>query len=136
MRGMDAVRSIDSPARISEAFVDAINAGDLPGALALYRDDAVLLAPDGECARGAKAIEELLGGLVAMQVEMEIRIENVIEAGEIAVASEAWTMRPRAPDGGAPHPDGASSEQHGQSIVLFTRGADGWRFLIDAPWGL
>jgi len=126
---MSTGTSIDSPARVSEAFVVAINAGDLPGALGLYREDAVLLAPDGQCARGAQAIEELLRGLVAMQVEMGTRIENVIEVGDIAVASEAWTMRLHAPDG-------ASSEQHGQSIVLFTRGRDGWRFLIDAPWGL
>jgi len=123
------VKSIDSPAKVSEAFVAAINAGDLPSALGHYRDDAVLLAPDGQCARGAQAIEELLRGLVAMQVKMGTRIENVIEVGDIAVASEAWTMRLHAPDG-------ASSEQHGQSIVLFTRGRDGWQFLLDAPWGL
>jgi uncharacterized protein (TIGR02246 family) len=123
------VMSSHSPAQASEAFVAAINAGDLSAALCLYSEDAVLLAPDGQCARGAHAIEALLGGLLAMQVEMETRVENVIEAGEIAVASEAWTMRFRAPDG-------SSSEQHGKSTVVFTRGTDGWRFLIDAPWGL
>lgn len=64
-----------------------------------------------------------------MQIEMGTRIENVIEVGDIAVASEAWTMRLHTPDG-------ASSEQHGQSIVLFTRGRDGWQFLVDALWGL
>jgi uncharacterized protein (TIGR02246 family) len=126
---VSAVTSIDSPAEVSETLVAAINAGDLPGALGLYRENAVLLAPDNQCARGAQAIEDLLRGLVTMQVEMETRIENVIEVGDIAVASEAWTMRLYTPGG-------ASSEQHGQSIVIFTRGRDGWRFLIDAPWGL
>jgi ketosteroid isomerase-like protein len=71
----------------------------------------------------------LLRGLVAMQVEIGTRIENVIEVGDIAVASEAWTMRLHAPDG-------ASSEQHGQSIVLFSRSRASWQVLIDAPWGL
>jgi uncharacterized protein (TIGR02246 family) len=126
---VSAVTSIDSPPEVSEAFVAAINAGDLPGALGLYREDATLLAPDGQCARGVRAIEELLRGLLAMQVEMETTIENVIEAGDIAVASEAWTMRLRAPDG-------TSNEQHGESIVLFTHTPDGWRFLIDAPGAL
>lgn len=96
---VSAVTSIDSPAGVSEAFVAAIHAGNLPSALGLYRENAVLLAPDGQCARGVQAIAELLRGLLAMQVEMETRIENVIEAGDIAVASEEWTMRLRAPDG-------------------------------------
>jgi uncharacterized protein (TIGR02246 family) len=126
---VSAVTSIDSPAGVSEAFVASINAGDLQDALGLYCDDAVLLAPDGQCARGVQAIEELLRGLLAMQVEMETRIENVIEAGDIAVASEAWTMRLGAPNG-------TRNEQHGESIVLFTHTPSGWRFLIDAPWGL
>jgi uncharacterized protein (TIGR02246 family) len=125
---LPAVSSIDSPAGVSEAFVAAINAGDLAGALGLYREDAVLLAPDGQCVRGAKAIEGLLAGLLQMQVQMETRIERVIEAGDVALATETWTMRPHAPDG--------IGEHSGQSIVLFTHGDDGWRLLIDAPWGL
>jgi ketosteroid isomerase-like protein len=125
MRCMSTVTSVDSPSEVSAAFVVAINAGDLPGALRLYHNDAALLAPDGQCARGIQAIEGLLRGLLAMHVEMD----NVIEVGGIAVASEAWTMRLRLPEG-------TSDEQHGQSIVLFTQTPDGWRFLIDAPWGL
>ena len=126
---MDAQFSPDSPAAVSEAFVTAINTGDLPAALALYRQDAVMLAPDGSQARGAKAISELLGGVVSMQVHMTTRIKNVIETGDIAVAAEEWTMRLRGPDG-------TSSDQSGHSIVLFTREHAGWRFLLDAPWGL
>jgi uncharacterized protein (TIGR02246 family) len=126
---MDAEVSSDSPAAVSEAFVAALNAGDLTGALALYRDDAVMLAPDGGQARGAKAISELLAGIVSMQVQMTTRIDGVVETGDIAIAAEQWTMRLRAPDG-------TTSDQSGRSIVLFTREHAGWRFLIDAPWGL
>jgi ketosteroid isomerase-like protein len=125
---VDAQASLDSPAGVSEAFTAAINAGDLPAALRLYGQDAVMVAPDGHCARGP-AIGELLAGLMSMQVEMETQIERVIEAGDIAVASEAWTMRLLSPDG-------TSGEQHGRSIVLFARSQEGWRFSIDAPWGL
>jgi uncharacterized protein (TIGR02246 family) len=126
---VDAQAPLDSPAAVSEAFAAAINAGDLPAALRLYVKDAVMVAPDGHCARGAQAIGELLAGLVSMQVQMETQIERLVEAGDIAVASEAWTMRLRGPDG-------TRSEQHGQSIVLFARSQEGWRFSIDAPWGL
>jgi uncharacterized protein (TIGR02246 family) len=121
--------SFDSPAAVSEGFVAAINRGDLPGALALYREDAVLLAPDGHCARGIQAISELLSGLVSMETQMATQVEHVVQTSDIAVATETWTMRMRGPDG-------ATSEQSGESIVLFTGTPDGWRFLIDAPWGL
>jgi|ERR1035438_5585210 uncharacterized protein (TIGR02246 family) len=126
---MDAEVSSDSPAAVSEAFVAAINTGDLNGALALYHDDAVMLAPDGSQARGAKAIGELLAGVISMQLQMTTRIETVIETGDIAIAAEQWTMRLRAPDG-------ITGDHSGCSIVLFTREKAGWRFLIDAPWGL
>jgi len=126
---MNADVSPDSPTAVSARFVAAINNGDLTGALTLYRDDAVMLAPDGSQARGAKAISELLSGVITMQVQMTTRIETLIETGDIALAAEKWTMRLHAPDG-------TTSDQSGQSIVLFTREHAGWRFLIDAPWGL
>jgi uncharacterized protein (TIGR02246 family) len=116
----------DTPAGVSDAFATAINAGDLDGALLLYRDDAVLLSPDGNGARGVSAIRELLAGLISMRVEMTMRVKTMIVTDDFALASEDWTMR-LATDAG---------EQRGQSVVGFARGADGWRFVIDAPWGL
>jgi uncharacterized protein (TIGR02246 family) len=119
----------DTPAGVSDAFATAINAGDLDGALLLYCDDAVLLSPDGNCARGVAAIGELLTSLISMHVEMAMRVKTIIVTDDFAIASEDWTMR-FVTDGG----DG--SEQRGQSVVGFALGADGWRFVIDAPWGL
>jgi len=76
-----------------------------------------------------KAISELLAGVITMQVQMTTQIKALIETGDIAVAAEQWTMQLHAPDG-------STSDQSGQSIVLFTREHAGRRFLIDAPWGL
>lgn len=111
---MNAHASPQSPAAVSDSFIAAINTGDLTGALALYRDDAVMLAPDGSQARGTKAICDLLAGIISMQAEMTTRIKSVIETGDTAVAAEEWTMRLRGPDG-------TTSDQSGQSIVLFAR---------------
>lgn len=88
-----------------------------------------MLEPNGSQARGTKAISELLAGIVSMQVQMATRIKSMIDVADIAVAAEDWTMRLR-------EPDGTTSDQSGHSIVLFTREHAGWRFLIDAPWGL
>ena len=118
----------DSPAEVSKAFAEAINTGDVQSALDLYRDDAVLLAPDGSQARGTDAIGQLLKNVISMRGEMTIHVRSVVVTGDFAVASEDWTMRLEA--GGS-----NENEQRGQSIVCFARGVDGWRFVIDAPWG-
>lgn len=118
----------DTPAGVSDAFTTAINAGDLDGALLLYRDDAVLLSPDGNCARGVSAIRELLAGLISMHVEMAMRVKTMIVTDDFALASEDWTMRLATDAGGR--------EQQGQSVVGFARVSRGWQFVVDAPWGL
>jgi uncharacterized protein (TIGR02246 family) len=120
----------NSPAEVSDAFVQAVNAADLESAIRLYREDAVLLAPDGSQARGTGAIRGLLENLISMRVQMTTRVRSVIVADDFAVASEDWTMR--LDTGG----DDDETEQHGRSIVCFANGEDGWRFVIDAPWGL
>jgi uncharacterized protein (TIGR02246 family) len=120
----------ETPAEVSDAFVQAVNAGDVESAIGLYREDAVLLAPDGSQARGAGAIRGLLENLISMGVQMTTQVRSVVVADDFAVASEDWTMRLHT-DG---HPDDA--EQRGRSVVCFANGEDGWRFVIDAPWGL
>lgn len=117
-----------SPAAVSDAFTEAINAGDIEGALGLYRADAVLLSPDGSQARGADAIKQLLENLVSMKVTLTTRVRSVVIADDYAVASEDWTMRLDTAPG--------ESEHGGRSIVCFARDGKGWRFVIDAPWGL
>lgn len=119
----------DSPAEVSNAFVEAINAGYLQSALGLYREDAVLLTPDGSQARGTDAIRQLLENVISMRVEMTTEVRSMVATDNFAVASEDWTMRL---DTGQP----GTGEQRGRSTVCFARGPEGWQFVIDAPWGL
>lgn len=119
----------DTPAGVSDAFASAINSGDLDGALLLYRDDAVMLSPDGNCARGVTAIRDLIAGLIAMRPEMTMRVKTMIVTDDFAMASEDWTMRLATDAGGG-------GEQQGQSVVGFARASRGWQFVFDAPWGL
>lgn len=118
----------NSPADVSDAFTEAINAGDIEGALDFYRADAVLLSPDGSQARGTNAIKQLLENLVSMKVKLTTQMRSVVITDDYAVAAEDWTMRLDAAPG--------ESEQGGRSIVCFARDDEGWRFVIDAPWGL
>jgi len=118
-----------TPEDLSVAFAAAINARDLPAALDLWSEDPAIVQPDGSTVRGRESIASALQALVDNGVTLEISVTGVFAAG--AVATAVGTLKLSGSDG-----DGQPYEQSSQSVVVYTRGADGWRIAIDAPWGL
>jgi uncharacterized protein (TIGR02246 family) len=122
--------SPDSPAALSAAFATAINARDIEAALALWIEDAAILRPDGQAVRGREAIGEALHALVDSGASVEVDVAELYAAGDVAVAVGTLTIK-------GTDAKGASYAQRSQSVVIYSRGADGdWRLAIDAPWGL
>ena len=118
-----------SPEALSAAFAAAINSRDVPTALDLWMEDATIIQPDGQMIRGRNAIAGALQALVDNEVSLEILVANVFAAGPVAAA--VGTLKISGTDrAGAPY------EQRSQSVVIYSRGPDGWRLAIDAPWGL
>jgi uncharacterized protein (TIGR02246 family) len=118
-----------SPETVSAAFADAINARDLPAALGLWMDDAAIIGPEGESARGRDAIAAALQGLLESQVTLRIDIAEVYRAGGVAIATGTFaTTGTRA--------DGERFEAESDCVVIYAHASDGWRIAIDAPWGL
>jgi ketosteroid isomerase-like protein len=92
-------------------------------------EDATIIQPDGQMIRGRNAIAGALQALVDNEVSLEILVANVFAAGPVAAA--VGTLKISGTDrAGAPY------EQRSQSVVIYSRGPDGWRLAIDAPWGL
>jgi uncharacterized protein (TIGR02246 family) len=118
-----------SPEALSAAFAAAINSGDVGAALDLWTEDAAIVRPDGQTVRGRDAIEGTLQALVDNDVTLEIVVANVVAAGGTAAA--VGTLKITGTDG-----KGARFEQRSQSVVIYAKGPDGWRLVIDAPWGL
>jgi uncharacterized protein (TIGR02246 family) len=119
----------DTPEALAEAFAAAISAGDVPAAVELWTDDATIVQPDGETVRGKPAVAAALQALVDNGVRLEIDVSNVFVAGDVATVVGALTL------------NGTNGEhepfaQRSSSVVVYTRGPDGWRVAIDAPWGL
>ena len=54
-----------TPEDLTRKFVDAVNAGDVEGLVALYEPDAVIAFPPGELTVGHDAIRELYTGMLA-----------------------------------------------------------------------
>jgi uncharacterized protein (TIGR02246 family) len=120
---------VSSPETLAAAFTAAVNAGDVPAALELWLEDGAIAQPDGTALRGRDAIARALDALVEHRVTLEIAIAGVLSAGDVAIVHGTLTLNGVGFDG---QPYSQSSD----SIVVYHRGAEGWRIAIDAPWGL
>jgi SAM-dependent methyltransferase len=106
------------PAETARAFAAAVNARDLDAALALWEDDAVIVAPDGTA---TDDVATAVATLIENGVTMDIGVERVHASGRTAVATGTLTM----------------GDASGAFVVVYARDSAGhWRIAIDAPWGL
>ncbi|PKB71209.1 MAG: hypothetical protein BZY87_06645 [SAR202 cluster bacterium Io17-Chloro-G6] len=119
----------NSPEQTAQLLADALKAGDLEAAVALYEADAIFIPDLGQSVTGAAAIREAFAGFVA--AKPILTIETVVSAisGDIALIQNNWTMK-------TTEADGSPVEGTGQSVEALRRQADGtWKFVIDNPWG-
>ena len=84
--------------------------------------DAVLVAPDGNEARGSVEIRERLAALIASGTKLQIEVESVVETTQIAAAATKMVMT---------IPGTAGQSLEFRATVVYTHGEDGWRFAID-----
>jgi uncharacterized protein (TIGR02246 family) len=119
----------ESPARVIELFTEALNGGDVDGALALYETDATFAAQPGEEVKGREAIRAALDQFMALKPRMDGEITKVMTAGDVALVMNRWQLE-------GTQADGALVEMRGHSADVLRRTPDGgWRILIDDPWG-
>jgi len=124
-----AAVAAETPKELSSAFAAAMARGDVDAALAMWADDAVILAADGAAVRGRENIRAALAALVDHGTSVEIELGRLHRAGDVAVATGSLTLSGAGVDG--------PFEQRSESTVVYARGADGlWRIALDAPWGL
>jgi uncharacterized protein (TIGR02246 family) len=124
-----AAKKARTPAELHSHFVQALNAGDLDGLLALYTDDSCLLPTDGELARGCKEIRARYSMLVALRPAIQLNTRRITDNGDFALLSADWRLRGTGPDG-------SPVEMAGRSAEVARRGPDGhWYYLIDDPNG-
>jgi uncharacterized protein (TIGR02246 family) len=118
-----------SPSQVIERFATLLTAGDTPAALELYEHGAVFVVEPGMTVAGREAIGAALERFAAMQPILVGEIEQVVEAGDVALVANRWVL-----DGTGP--DGAPVQLNGRSADVLRRGTDGeWRIVIDDPWG-
>ena len=118
-----------TPQEVHERWAEAMNAGDLEAVLALYEPEAVVVVGPGQVATGLAAIREGLQGFLALRPRFDLRVEQVLQAADLALLLSPWAMAGTGPDGTPVVLRGVTSD-------VVRRQPDGtWRVVIDNPTG-
>jgi ketosteroid isomerase-like protein len=117
-----------SAKQISATFAAALSAGNLEAATACFARDACLLTPDATAIRGREHIRPVLRQLIAMRPSARVEQRSMLVAGDVAIATEDWTVQIDAADG-------TPFAQNSLSTAVLRRIEDVWKLQIAAPWG-
>ena len=81
-----------TPEAVEEKLVEAINAGDLHSATALFEGGATVVFTDGGAATGGVAIREALGERLAAKPQLTSELVSILQGDGIAVAHYKWSL--------------------------------------------
>jgi ketosteroid isomerase-like protein len=111
-------------------LTEAINAGKLEDAIALYEPNATMVAqPGGQLACGTAALREALARFIALKPVLTSHAEHVVEASDVALFLSRWTLR-------GTDPIGKEVTMSGESTDVLRKQNDRWLIAIDNPWGV
>ena len=127
---LPGIAAADAKAAIEDqatAFEQAFNAGDAEKVASFYAEDAAVFAPDAARIDGRQAIRDFWAGAINGGVrDLDLKVDEVHEAGDMAVDVGTLTMTAPAAEGGG------RTDLAGKYIVVWQRGQDGtWRLYRD-----
>jgi uncharacterized protein (TIGR02246 family) len=110
-------------ADIHPAVEAGVNEQDLEALVALYERDASMVVLDGSTVTGEDAIREQWAGVLEMKGRMTVRSRYAIEAGDLAVLSNEWTLTA-----------GDQSLSAVTAEVARRQPDGGWLYVVDHPF--
>jgi ketosteroid isomerase-like protein len=109
-------------------FVEALGGRELERAVSCFGRDGCLITPDQTAVHGREQIRPVLSQMIQRRTAIVVEESVVLSAGDIALASERWTIRC----------DAAGGERFAFTstprLVLRRRGIE-WKLEIAALWG-
>ena len=118
-----------TPEQLLQSIVDGVNAGDLDALMTLYEPEAAFAAQPGSLNRGLPGVREALAGFIAMKGKLDLKVNRILQASDLALVATVWSFAGTGPDG---KPVNLAA----RSADVLRRQADGsWRLVIDNPWG-
>jgi len=116
-----------TPEELEEMFTDAVNRRDLDALAALYEPDAIWVTEPGQSVSGVPAIREVAAGYFALNPTFDMKTKAILTSGDVTLVYSSWTLS--GTDGGEP------LHLAGDSTAVLRRGPDGWRYVVDDPFG-
>lgn len=107
---------------------EQLSSGDLEAATACFAREACLLTQDATAIHTRERIRPVLAQLIARNVRIDVEQCCVLAAGDIALATERWTI---AIDGS----EGSRFEQSCTPTLISHRIEERWKLAVVAPWG-
>jgi len=110
------------------SFPELLSSGDLEAAAACFAREACLLTQDATAIHSRERIRPVLAQLIARHTRIEVEQCCVLDAGDIALATERWTIEI---DG----IEGSRFEQACTPTSILHRIEGQWKLAVVAPWG-
>src|SRR5437867_1884832 len=82
-----------TPADLDRLFGEYMNKGDVDAILTLYEPNAAMPGQTGEVALGTDALRQSINTFAAMKPQLDLKVEKVVETGDIALVYSKWTMK-------------------------------------------
>jgi len=118
-----------TPTQLHELWTRAFQAGDLSALVALYEPTAVLAPSPTERFEGQEAIREALDHFLALKPTLELKVERVVQAGDVAILFSPWKLVGTDSEGKAVRMESVTAD-------VVRRQVDGsWLMAIDNPFG-
>jgi ketosteroid isomerase-like protein len=109
-------------------FVEALSGRELERAVGCFGRDGCLITPDRTAVHGRERIRPVLSQMIERRTVIVVEESFVLSAGDLALASERWTIRC----------DGVAGERFALTstprLVLRRSGIE-WKLEIAALWG-
>jgi ketosteroid isomerase-like protein len=117
-----------APAASLQAFLEALNQGNLGAVAACLCRDARLITGDRTAVSGREDIGRILAQLIDSRALLALDNEALTEAAEVALLTAGLTTD-------TPRPEGVIHTQHSDLTAVLRLIEGEWKLAILAPWG-
>jgi ketosteroid isomerase-like protein len=118
---------VDAAHELHIAWADRFNAKDVDGILALAETESVFVPQPGAATSG-DATRGALDQFLAIGLPITMNVRNVYAVRDVALVIADWSLKGTGADG-------SEVDMSGSTADVARRGPDGWKFIVDNPFG-
>jgi uncharacterized protein (TIGR02246 family) len=116
----------EGPSNVLDGFGAALRAGDAEAAAALFSREGCFVTPDSTVIKGRSQVRGFLRQLIDTAGDLTIEQRTMLEAGDVAIGSECWSMLVGRGAG--------ALRRTSRSTTVLGRTEGVWRIAVVDPW--